>query len=88
MPEENWEMKVSRSPWDPESHIFNGLDYILSMLLEIPQMYFVAPEGTYAYVYVWPRGIIRLHHDFHVMSQENVDLFIYLVRKDLEARGV
>jgi hypothetical protein len=86
MSDEQYHMKVSRIPWNPENYILDGSDYVFGMLLEIPEMYYVVPNRTVAYIYILGRGLVKLHHDFSHLNEVQTDHFIRLVRRDFEQK--
>ena len=74
-------MRVSGIEWKPDDYILTGMDYIMGMLLEMPEMYYIIPDRTIAYIYVIGRGLVVLHHDFTFMDEKMADLFVYQFRK-------
>lgn len=80
---EEYHMKVSRIPWDPNDYPLNQNDYIFGMILEIPEMYYIVPDMSMAYVYILGRGMVRLKHNFHNLDERQTALLIEYVRRDL-----
>jgi hypothetical protein len=82
MPSGEWpKMRVTRIEWDPANYEYGSIDYVMGMLLEIPEMYYIIPDRWLAYIYVIGRGIVALHHDFTFMTEEETDLFVYHLRR-------
>jgi hypothetical protein len=79
---DDYHMKVSRIPWDPEQYKLSGMDYIFGIILETPEMYMITPNRKLAYVYTINRGMIAFSHDFTWMSDEQADRLIYYLRRD------
>jgi hypothetical protein len=83
---DEYHMKVSRIPWEPAAYILDGSDYIFGMILELPEMYFVTPSRTMAFIYIVGRGMIKLHHDFTFYDDSEVALFVYHLRRRYEVK--
>lgn len=78
-----WELKVSRVPWEPTKHTLSGADYIMGIVLEIPEMYYITPDQQIAFIYIWGKGLVGMRHDFTHLDQEQRALFVHYVRRDL-----
>jgi hypothetical protein len=71
-------------PWPTDgSLVLTVQDYIYSMLVETPNMYFRVPGSNYLYIYVIGVGMVLIRHDFRGMTEEEIQQFIHHVRKTL-----
>jgi hypothetical protein len=69
--------------WDPENYPVSSNDYVYAMLLETPELYFVAPSRMVVFVFVVNVGMIRVWHDFRNMTEIEVEQFVLYVRQSL-----
>lgn len=78
-------LKVSRIPWDPAKVPLDGTDYIFAMVLETPGKYYVVPRGDLAFVYIAGRGLLCFRHDFAALDEDQRDLLVHYLRRDLSS---
>jgi hypothetical protein len=80
--EPRWYLKVTNIAWDPTRYL-DGSDYLMGILLDIPEMYYVTPNNQVAFVYIFGKGMARVQHDFSQMDDEERSLLINIIRRDL-----
>lgn len=58
-------------------------DYIFSMLVDNPDIFYLTPGRQLAFVYLPSRGMFMIRHDFSCMSNPEVDTFLFHLKRGL-----
>lgn len=58
-------------------------DYLLSLMIDNPDIYYIAPGRQMAYFYLPYKGLVRMYADFENMTAEQSAEFITIVRSSL-----
>lgn len=61
-----------------------GMDYIHSLLIDNPDLYYVFPNGRSALIYLPDRNrLFTVHHDFTWMTDDEIHTFLFHLKRGI-----
>jgi hypothetical protein len=68
--------------YDP-TRALTGIDYIHSMLMDNPDMFYITQGRQLVYVYLPEKGMCSVYHDFSGMTNEQVDSYLFYLKRGI-----